>query len=382
MKNEIIKINQIIFQKYKKKEKIASGSYGNIFLGENISTKKLVAIKIEDRKNNIKKTLEKEAYYLYNLKGYGIPELITFGYSGRYNILIETLLGKSLYDINLIQKFTLKDVCMIGIQLIDRLEYIHSKFIIHCDIKPQNILLGKNDSSIIYICDFGISQKYRSSKTGKHINMKKCHKIYVTLFYSSINSLLGYQQSRRDDLESLGYMLIYLKNGLPWENIKFKNLDDYKNKILDMKKNINITKLCKGLPIEIVQYIKYVRKLRFEEKPNYSYLKSLFSEILFKINQNWDYNFSWNINEKINNIKKSAKLANNKSRTPNKNIFHDKYNTKFVSRNEKHSINKSLIINKDFSLINYWTNLAEKNCKLLDKNEDLEVENNYYINYI
>ena len=195
---------------------------------------------------------------------------------------------------------------MIGIQLRDRLEYIHSKFIIHCDIKPQNVLVGKDNSSIIYLCDFGIAQKYRSSKTGKHINFIKYDKYYVTLIYSSIHSMLGYQQSRRDDLESLGYMLIYLKNGLPWEKIKFKNIEDYKNKILDLKKNLDIKKLCKGLPFQFNEYIKYVRELKFEEKPNYTYLRNLFYEILFNLNKKNDYIFSWNNNKKKINIYRNS----------------------------------------------------------------------------
>ena len=381
-------INQIIFKKYKIITKISNGSFGNVYLSINILTQKLFALKLEDRKNLKKKTLEKEAYYLYNLKSYGIPQIIAFGYSGRYNILIEELLGKSLYEMNLIKKFTLKDICMIGIQLIQILKYIHSKFIIHCDIKPQNVLLGKDNSSIIYLCDFGIAQKYRSSKTGKHINLIKYDKYYVTLIYSSIHSMLGYQQSRRDDLESLGYMLIYLKNGLPWEKIKFKNIEDYKNKILDLKKNLDIKKLCKGLPFQFNEYIKYVRELKFEEKPNYTYLRNLFYEILFKLNKKNDYIFSWTINkEKINIYRNSYKFSY-KALTPNKSLFHNIKKQIKESNNPEFNIitRKDNFSNKnklnDFDLINFWTNKTDKNNNLLMKEDkDLEVENNFYIDY-
>ena len=124
---------------------------------------------------------------MYILKGIGIPRVISYGYNGRHNILVETLLGKSLYELNKIKKFTLKDICMIGIQVLSRLQYIHSKYIIHCDIKPENLMIGKTDPSVIYLCDFGISQKYRSSKSGKHIKMIKYPRIYISPIFCSIN---------------------------------------------------------------------------------------------------------------------------------------------------------------------------------------------------
>ena len=128
---------KIIFKKFRIIKNISNGSFGDVHLGENIITKELVAIKIEDKKATKHKTLEKEAYYLYILKGIGIPRVISYGYNGRHNILVETLLGKSLNELSKIKKFTLKDICMIGIQVLSRLQYIHSKYIIHCDIKPK-----------------------------------------------------------------------------------------------------------------------------------------------------------------------------------------------------------------------------------------------------
>ena len=385
---------RIFFKKYKIKKFIANGCFGEVYLGENITNKKLFAVKIEDRKSLKTKVLEKEAYYLYNLKGYGIPEVISYGYSGKYNILIETLLGKSLYDLNLKNKFTIKDISMIGIQIIDRLKFIHSKFVIHCDIKPQNFLVAHHDSSIIYICDFGNAQKYRSSLTGKHVRMKKCKKYYFTPFYSSINSQLGYQPSRRDDLESLGYVLIYLFKGLPWEKIKFKNIDDYKNKIINFKKKIDLKKLCEQLPFEIYEYIKYVRGLKFEETPNYTYLKSLFFDILYKINENNDYIFSW-----CNKAKNRIHLKNNSFLYYNKIITSsmiqqikylikrrntsEKKKINNILRNEKIERNNELNNNKALTAINFLNNIAVKdNKKSLNKDIDLDVEKNYHINYV
>jgi serine/threonine protein kinase len=118
---------------------------------------------------------------------------------------------------------------MVAIQALDRLEYIHSKNYIHRDIKPNNFLIGKKNDEIIYLIDFGFARKYRSSKTGKHIKHKFINCVSGSLLYLSLNGIKGYEQSRKDDLESLGYMILFLSLGsLPWlpihdEGYKFYN---------------------------------------------------------------------------------------------------------------------------------------------------------------
>ena len=382
--NDEFNVKRIIFNKFKIIKHISSGSFGKVYLGKNILNDKFVAIKIEDKTTLMRKTLQKEAYFLYYLKGYGIPEIISYGCKGKYNILVETLLGKSLYDIQLKNKFTLKDICLIGIQAIDRLNYIHSKYVIHCDIKPQNFMVGNSNPSIIYICDFGISQKYRSSKTGKHVEFLKHERVYVSLKFSSINSILGFQKSRRDDLESLGYTLIYLINGLPWENLKYKNLEECINKICNYKKNISVKELCKGLPNEIECYFNYVRNLKFEEKPNYSYLKNLFFKILSKIQKIYDNVFSWN--KKIILFRNSPYLKSSKTLPCLGNITlretieksERKRNREIKSNNLPYVDEKNL--KNGSRVIDYWINLIKKNKKFIPRyDNDLEVENNFFI---
>ena len=379
MKNETIDKKKIFFKKYRIKSFIAKGSFGNVYLGKNILNNKLVAIKIEERFKHKNKTLEQEAYFLYNLKGYGIPEIISYGYSGNYNILIETLLGKSLYELRIMNKFTLKDICMVAIQIIDRLKYIHSKYIIHCDVKPQNFLIGYSDPSTIYICDFGISQKYRSSLSGNHIKMTKLNKKnYLTLFYSSVNSLFGYQQSRRDDLESLGYILLHLNKDLPWEKIKFTNLDEYTNKILTLKKNISLLKLCQDLPIEFYYYMKYVRELKFQEKPDYTYLQNLFFKVLYKINTTNDCIFSW-----TENIPKKSVSKNDFVKIPKISVI-PKNNSIIISKRNysaKKNDHSSIIdIHKNHLPLNYFESFKEDNTEL-EEDIDLKVEHNFYIDF-
>ena len=228
MSNE--KKNRLFFNKYLTKKLICKTLTSEIYKGININNNENVAIKVEKRINKFK-LLESEAYFLITLKGFGIPKIITYGKSGKYNILIEDLLGPSiqiLWDLkkNRNEKELIKDICMLSIQVLDRLEYIHSKNIIHRDIKQNNFLIGIKDPNIIYLIDFGFSRKYRSSRTGKHIKFQKVKIINGSLRYMSRNSNRGYELSRRDDLESFGYMVIYLATRyLPWLFLEHLNLE-------------------------------------------------------------------------------------------------------------------------------------------------------------
>ena len=211
------------------------------------------------------------------------------------------LLGKSLDIIFEEQnkKFTLKTVSMLAIQMLERIEFIHNKNIIHRDIKPDNFSMGiDNKNYILYILDFGLSKKYKSTKTKEHIKYKENRKLTGTARYASINALGGCEQSRRDDLESIGYVLIYfLKSNLPWQGLKIEKGEDRFKKIYLKKKEINSEILCFGLPNEIKMFIDYTRNLKFEENPDYSFLKGLFVSILEREKCYFDFCFDW-LNEK------------------------------------------------------------------------------------
>ena len=156
---------------------------------------------------------------------------------------------------------------MLGIQMIDRLDYMHYKWVIHRDIKPDNFVLGLNDKKhIVYLIDLGLLKKYYDNRSQRHIKFKENKRLIGTIRYASINSLKGYEQSRRDDLESLGYTLIYLLRGnLPWQGLKLNNRESRDKKVLELKQSIPLDELCKGFPHEFVEYINYTRKLEFDE---------------------------------------------------------------------------------------------------------------------
>ena len=266
--------------------------------------KKYFAMKTENKSLIKHLSLESESNFLFLLQGgFGIPKLITYGHSKNYNILIETLLGKSLFHLFVERNNECKitDLCLIGIQIIDRLEYIHSKDIIYRDVKPENFLIGIEKPNVIYIVDFGLCKKYRSSKTGKHILPKITGKFNGTFKYASPNVVKGKESSRRDDLISVGYLLIILlKKSLPWEST-FKNLNisNYK-KLLKLKETNAHGSLFKNIPKELSEFIKYSRNLKFEEDPDYSYLRSLLIKIIENNKLNYrTITFSWiNKNDK------------------------------------------------------------------------------------
>ena len=207
------------------------------------------------------------------------------------------LLGSSLEDIFQKQqkKFSIKTVCMTGIQMLDRLEFVHQKNIIHRDIKPDNFVLGlDNKSHIIYVLDFGLSKKYRSSRTHQHIKFSVNKKLTGTARYASINALKGSEQSRRDDLEAIGYVLMYfLRGSLPWQGLHVHKGEDRYKKILNKKKGTSAEELCKGFPNEFAEYINYTRNMEFEADPDYKLLRGLLLSVLEKENQPYDFCYDW-----------------------------------------------------------------------------------------
>ena len=291
-----MKDNPTLFKKYKIKKKLAEGAFGDVYLGSDLKTNDLVAIKVESRKIP-KPLLESEAYYLFSLRGTGIPEVLSFGRRKHYNILVEPLLGKSLFDIfnENRKRMPLPDICLIAKQIIDRIQWVHSRGLVHRDIKPDNFLIGLKDPNVIYLIDFGLSKKYKSDKTGKHIKFNFTGKLTGTVRFASANALRGGEQSRRDDLESIAYMIVFFMRGkLPWQGVAgTKKMERYL-KIYKMKKNVSPEDLCKSLPKQMVSFMKYIKKLEFEQDPDYNYLRNIFSSILKQRYGNVDnFIFSW-----------------------------------------------------------------------------------------
>ena len=213
------------------------------------------------------------------------------------NILVMELLGQSLENLFQAQNksFSIKTACMLGIQMIDRIEYIHSRKIIHRDIKPDNFVIGRGlKSHIVYVLDFGLSKKFWSSSHKCHIPFCRGKKLTGTARYASINALSGCEQSRRDDLESIGYIIMYfIRGSLPWQGLKINKKDDRYKKICEKKRETSAKDLCSGFPSEFENFVSYTRGLQFTEVPNYNYLRSLLKTVIKKSGSTIDFYYDW-----------------------------------------------------------------------------------------
>jgi serine/threonine protein kinase len=260
--------NKIINNKYKILERIGEGAFGSIYRGQNIRTLELVAIKIEPIGNETKLLKNESIVYQYLNNVDGIPTVKWFGKDEENYYMVIQLLGESLQSIkNKRDCFSLKLVLQIGIHIIELLKTIHEKGLVHRDIKPDNFLLGlDSDSKRIFIIDFGFCKSYLFD--GKHVPQKRTHNLIGSRTYASINAHNCIELSRRDDLESLGYMLIYFYAGvLPWQldtsNVHMNANEHIIRSKQDIMENTNIPKI-------LTNYIRYVRGLGFSEKPHYS----------------------------------------------------------------------------------------------------------------
>ena len=280
------------------------------------------------------------------------------------------LLGKSLEDLFQIQKkkFSVKTVCLLALQILDRIEFVHSKNIIHRDIKPDNFVVGlDNKSHIIYLLDFGLSKKYRSSRTKLHIKYVENKKLTGTARYASINALKGCEQSRRDDLEAIGYVLMYfLRGSLPWQGLKLKNGEERYKKIRDVKSSFKIEELCRDFPHEFAEYIIYTRNLNFEENPDYKRLRLLFIKVLNEFNYEYDFFFDWMKEKpKINHddikryMTKDGSINNENEKDNNKKIEKKDSNATTITCNSRKE-DKEINVNHD-AIVNTLPNEEDNN---------------------
>lgn len=250
----------IINNKYKLINKIGSGSFGSIYKAQNVRTNEYVAIKVEPIIHNLNLLKNETKIYQYLNGSNYIPNVKWYGKDTNNYYMVIDFLGGSLKDLmNKYKTLPLILTLKIGIKILNIIRTIHEKKLIHRDIKPDNFLFGLDDINNIYLIDFGFCKSYMNN--GEHIKIKQISNMIGSKNYASINSHNKLELSRRDDLESLSYMLIYFYSGsLPWNDMEDEN------HIISLKKNI-IYEL--KLPIIFLRYLKYVRALEYEEKPNY-----------------------------------------------------------------------------------------------------------------
>ncbi|CAA0814317.1 casein kinase I-like 3 [Striga hermonthica] len=292
-------MERIVGGKFKLGRKIGSGSFGEIFLATHMDTFEIVAVKIENSKTKHPQLLYEAKLYNILQGGSGIPSIKWSGVNGDDNVLVLDLLGPSLEDLFVYcgRTFSLKTVLMLADQMITRIEFVHSKGFLHRDIKPDNFLMGLGrKANQVYIIDFGLAKRYRDSSTNRHIPYRENKNLTGTARYASCNTHLGIEQSRRDDLESLGYVLLYfLRGSLPWQGLKAATKKQKYDKICEKKLSTPIEVLCKSHPVEFASYFHYCHSLTFDQRPDYGFLKRLFRELFAREGYEFDYVFDWTI---------------------------------------------------------------------------------------
>ena len=334
-------------------KKIGSGSFGQIYQCLNKKTNEMLACKIESI-NELKPQLYHESKIMQLMKNCtGFPTCYDFILTEQDKILIMDLLGPNLDTImnklpnkNSLKRFSFKTSLMIMIQCLERLKSLHEKGIIHRDIKPENFVIGpKNKERIIYLIDFGLSKKISKDKIIPTV--KADRNIIGTMRYISMNTHQGYEQGKRDDLESLFYIIIYfIKGELPWQNIKTKSKAEKYSKIFEIKKKVTENgDLVEGLPLEMAKILEYILGLNFFEKPNYLLIKNAVEIMLNNFNLSNDLQFDWYNLEFLNYLYLSQNGSNDKEniKENKKENREDKDDIKNANPNNK--IIKSSTIN-------------------------------------
>ena len=277
-------------------KQLGKGGFGQIYLGRNFRENYPIAIKVEESSNRSHLHLEYEI--LKEIQGgVGIPRIFKYKQGHNHNYLLMELLGKSLDKLfsENDKSFSYKTIFQIGYQMVERIQYVHSKGYIHRDIKPGNFVIGRGEKSkIIYLIDFGLSKRYIDPQTEKHIPYREGKGLTGTARYVSLFTHYGIEQARRDDIESIAFNLIYFAKGkLPWQGVKTKNKKEKHKKIMESKLAYSPDILCSNLPEEFVKLLKYSRKLEFEQEPDYQSIKLMFKNYIVKNGGVMDMEFDW-----------------------------------------------------------------------------------------
>lgn len=291
-----------VANKYSLEGMVGSGAFCKVYQGSDLTNNDVVGIKLEDTRTEHAQLMHECRLYNILRGGKGVPNLRWYGQEQDYNVMVLDLLGPSLLHLFNIcgQRFSLKTVIMLGYQMIDRVEYVHSQGLVHRDLKPDNFLMGcGGQGNQVFIIDFGLAKEYIDPATRRHIPWRDRKSFTGTARYASRNQHRGIEHSRRDDIESLGYILMYfLRGNLPWQGKGGQRFADPKqheymhNKV---KMETTVEELCEGFPRQFAEFLHHARGLGFYEQPDYSYLRSLFRDLFIQKKFQLDHVYDWTV---------------------------------------------------------------------------------------
>jgi len=308
--------NYIARGRYLLLEKLGKGGFGLIYSGIDIQTGASVAVKLEDVSKARKEYLRLEYkiyqryhsdwFYLPFYQQAHVPKIYDYGQDGEYRVLVMDLLGPSLSELLSFRsgKFSLKTVYQLAIKMITAIELLHAKGLLHRDIKPGNFVFGREErGNDLYLIDYGLASPY-ITKQGTHVRYSTNARFHGTDKYASINNHNRIEPSRRDDMESIGYLLIYFVSGsLPW-TVKYSQLRNKQPRRAaygKSKTQTSIEELTRGFPGVFLDYFRLIHKLEFQDKPNYDLLREKFFGAIEQEGA-FDNVFDWSIKDTANEV--------------------------------------------------------------------------------
>eukprot|EP00914_Ancora_sagittata_P018171 GHVO01035842.1.p1 GENE.GHVO01035842.1~~GHVO01035842.1.p1 ORF type:complete len:409 (+),score=40.53 GHVO01035842.1:282-1508(+) len=285
--------------------RISGGSFGEVYLGKLRGSGEKVAVKVEPRNLVTQYLLHEGSVYRKLENGPGIPRVHWFGLHGsEYSVMVMELLGPTVQHLfaKCSFKLSLKTVLQLVDQMLGIIQHVHASHFVHRDISPSNFMMGvRNNSAQVYLIDFGHARKLTTGFIpGRMISSSVKRPMVGTPRFASIFTHMGREESRRDDLESLGFIWIYLLKGrLPWQGIQCQTHSEKLAEIARRKLNTPLEELCEGLPKEFAEYLHFVRHLKQHDIPDYSQIRAFFQGLAAKEGIEYDNNFDWNSPDEV-----------------------------------------------------------------------------------